>query len=595
MQQESPEETYRKNRATYKEQHAALSRRYNRLSLLRLCAALLALTALAGYLSRAEPYLLGCAFASGAAFVLLLRYHHKTGLQRARQKMLWQINEEELAFLEGGTLPFPEGSEYRDEQHAYAADLDIFGPRSLYQHLNRTATRMGSDRLAAALLRPAAAAEIRLCQEAVAQWSGKPEERQQFYASARLAADGRAAYEQLLRWAAQKDKPLPAWLRMLCYLLTALLAGLLITYLATREVQYRDWALRLCVLNLLVFSFRMKQIKKALWSTDKVQELLQEYAAMLQQIEAMPQPSEKIQQLRNTLQQTGAGQQLHKLAKLYAGLETIQNPFAATISNALYFNHIHLLHRLLQWKQRHAVHIPVWLGIIGEIEMLGSLANFRYNNPGYAFPQLNEQGKIAFRELGHPLIPAGKRVCNNIRFDPCRMVILTGSNMSGKSTFLRTLGINMVLAGTGSAVCAAAAELQPLPVLVSMRQADSLADSESYFFAEVKRLRYIMEQAQAGPSFVLLDEILRGTNSDDKRSGTIGVIEKMAGLDTIGVIATHDLEVCQLTGRYPAILSNKCFEVEITADGLEFDYKLREGVCHNKSATFLMKKMHIIP
>jgi DNA mismatch repair ATPase MutS len=152
----------------------------------------------------------------------------------------------------------------------------------------------------------------------------------------------------------------------------------------------------------------------------------------------------------------------------------------------------------------------------------------------------------------------------------------------------------MVLAGAGSVVCASAARVHPMPVFVSMRQSDSLADSESYFFAEVKRLKFIMEQLPAQKTFVLLDEILRGTNSDDKRSGTLGVIQKLMASQTYGAIATHDLEVCAITDQYPQTLVNMCFEVEIIQNELVFDYKLRKGICHNKSATFLMKKMEII-
>jgi DNA mismatch repair ATPase MutS len=166
--------------------------------------------------------------------------------------------------------------------------------------------------------------------------------------------------------------------------------------------------------------------------------------------------------------------------------------------------------------------------------------------------------------------------------------------MSGKSTFLRSLGVNMVLAGIGSPVCASAANIHPLPVLVSMRLSDSLSDSESYFFAEIKRLKQIMDALENQPAFVLLDEILRGTNSDDKRNGTIEVVKKVIAKKAIGAIATHDIEVCFTTNEYPNILTNKCFEVDIIADELHFDYKLRDGICKNKSATFLMKKMGVI-
>jgi len=166
--------------------------------------------------------------------------------------------------------------------------------------------------------------------------------------------------------------------------------------------------------------------------------------------------------------------------------------------------------------------------------------------------------------------------------------------MSGKSTFLRTLGVNMILAGSGAPVCASAASIHPLRVIVSMRLSDSLTDSESYFFAEVKRLKFLMDTLDNQQCFVLLDEILRGTNSDDKRNGTIEVIKKIISKNGIGIVATHDLEVCNTTNEYPNQLSNKCFEVEIIKDELVFDYKLRAGICQNKSATFLMKKIGVI-
>ncbi|MFN3785152.1 MAG: MutS-related protein, partial [Spirosomataceae bacterium] len=180
----------------------------------------------------------------------------------------------------------------------------------------------------------------------------------------------------------------------------------------------------------------------------------------------------------------------------------------------------------------------------------------------------NDKYQIDFKDLSHPLLNSRSRVTNEVSFHPQSFLILTGSNMSGKSTFLRSLGVNMVLAGIGAPVCATAAKVHPLPVLVSMRLSDSLADSESYFFAEIKRLKQIMDELECKPAFVLLDEILRGTNSDDKRNGTIEVVKKAIGKKAIGAIATHDIEVCLTTNEYPNVLTNKCFEVEIINDDL---------------------------
>src|SRR5690606_10499954 len=202
--------------------------------------------------------------------------------------------------------------------------------------------------------------------------------------------------------------------------------------------------------------------------------------------------------------------------------------------------------------------------------------------------------KISFNDLGHPLISKEKRVRNSIDFSQKHFAILTGSNMSGKSTFLRTVGINLVLSYAGTPIDCTQASVDPLPLWVSMRLTDSLSDSESFFFAEVKRLKQIVTEAENQSVFVLLGEILKGTNSDDKKTGTVGVIVKLHQLKAMGMIATHDLEVCQITARHPETMIKKRFEVEIINNELHFDYLLKDGICQNKNATFIMKKMEII-
>ena len=275
-------------------------------------------------------------------------------------------------------------------------------------------------------------------------------------------------------------------------------------------------------------------------------------------------------------------------------MDGIGNFVTAILFNATFLFNVHVLKALLQWKKEHTEALENWLEVIGEFEMLNSLANFSHNNPSFVYPTLNTDFQIDFSNLSHPLLNPATRIGNEVQFHPQSFMILTGSNMSGKSTFLRSLGINMVFAGMGSSVCADKANVHPLPVLVSMRLSDSLSDSESYFFAEIKRLKQIMEALEETPAFVLLDEILRGTNSDDKRNGTIEVVKKVITKKAIGAIATHDIEVCLTTNDYPNVLTNKCFEVEIHNDELHFDYKLRDGICQNRSATFLMKKMGVI-
>jgi DNA mismatch repair ATPase MutS len=263
--------------------------------------------------------------------------------------------------------------------------------------------------------------------------------------------------------------------------------------------------------------------------------------------------------------------------------------------NGLLLNAIHTLISLERWRSRYAVHVPGWMQVIAEWDALNSLANFYRNNEHFIFPVMSEQPQISIREAGHPLIHHDKRIYNDISFEDGKFVILTGSNMSGKSTFLRTIGINLLLARMGAPVCAAECGIFPFEIFVSMKINDSLHNNESLFFAELKRLRRIIDQIESRvPTFVILDEILRGTNSNDKHTGTSSLIRKLAAFDTYGIIATHDLTISEMTPQYPGYLKNECFEVEILEDRLHFDYQLKPGVCAKMSAVFLMQQMEII-
>jgi hypothetical protein len=596
MQQNAIIDTYEQSRKEYEDQYNVINKKYGNLSVGRLIIALVAIAGFYWYYQSKETFLLIIAIAAVIFFFILMKLHQQASRKRTFIKTLKTINEEELSYLKKESLPFANGDEYKEDNHAYANDLDLFGYRSLYQNLNRTATQMGKQKLASQLQQVLPNDAILKNQEAIKELSKNRKERHEFYALGRIANDNKEIYNKLILWSGQEEQPVGKLLMVIAYLLPAILIGSLAAYAFTRNELFWDITTKLFPVNLLLFFFLVKRVKKAMFSADKVNEMLKEYSAMFQRLESATYTSERLITLQQKLQVTGAqaSTELQKLASIFAGMETVQNPFSAVIMNGLYLHHIHQLHKLNLWKKKYAAHIPEWLDVLGEIEMLNSLANLYDNNPDFSFPQLNEGHIISFKALGHPLISEDKRVCNDVTFDEHRFIVLTGSNMSGKSTFLRTLGVNMVLAGMGSAICAADANIHPLKIFVSMRQTDSLADSESYFFAEVKRLKYIMDQLDHEVCFVLLDEILRGTNSDDKRSGTIGVIEKIIKKKAIGAIATHDLEVCLTTDLHPQLLINKCFEVEIIDDELVFDYKLRNGICKNKSATFLMKKMKII-
>jgi hypothetical protein len=589
-------ESYDERKQQYATEFSIAAKKHHRLGLSRLLVLLLSVAFFYQWYTKDLAPLLYAALSLALLFIVLVKLQQQALRAKLLAQELLLINEEEADYLRQGTLPFDDGSLYKDGAHAYASDLDIFGDRSLYQHLNRTATTMGRNALAQSLLHRHSASDIPARQRAVASMSDQIALRQQFYATGRLTADSMDGYNRLLRWAGIAEAPLSPVLRVISFLLPALLGAVILLYAVTGAATW--WLLIewLVPVNLMIFFFMAKRVKTAIAGTEQSQKTLLSYSALLQQVEGAAFADPYLQSLQQRLEHKGskASLYLQQLAAIYAAMENVQNPFAAIGMNGLYLHHIHALHRLIVWKKEHANHIQPWLEVIGELEALNSLANQRYNNPTFCFPGLNNTGLIAFKDLGHPLISADRRVCSDVSFADKRFIILTGSNMSGKSTFLRTLGVNMVLAGAGGVVCATTAQLQPMDMYVSMRQSDSLADNESYFFAEVKRLKHIIDSLGDTPRFVLLDEILRGTNSDDKRSGTIGVIEKIIRTPAIGAVATHDLEVCNTTYQHPDILVNKCFEVETENDELVFDYKLRDGICRNKSATFIMKKMNII-
>ena len=370
----------------------------------------------------------------------------------------------------------------------------------------------------------------------------------------------------------------------------------LLAYFISWQPIFKNGSIFLGVLNLGLLSYYFKRIKAELSESSKIDHILHLYSSIFEKIENTPFESQVLKDLSASFHKDRvvASERISRLSSLYAQLDNIQNPFGAFLFNGLFLFHFHVLRKLYRWKKAHAEDVVEWMSNFGELESLCSLANFYFNNPSYCFPSINENRVLNFEKLGHPLLAPDVRIPNSLDLRQQSFVILTGSNMSGKSTYLRCLGVNMVLAKMGAPICATKADIHPMQILASMRLSDSLHDSESYFFAEVKRLQFIMEQSENEDSFILLDEILRGTNSEDKREGTIEVIKKLCGRSVFGAIATHDLKVCATTDLYPDTLVNKCFEVETVHDELIFDYKLRDGICQNKSASFLMRKMGVI-
>ena len=579
----------------YISEHNEYNKRSNIISLFRLLVVIGFGSTIYYYISTNNSAWLLFTFGLVPLFLFLVKYHGRISFQKTFRKTLSTINEEEIDYLENKKMPFNDGSSYINTSHNYSYDLDIFGEKSIFQILNRTGTYIGETKLAKALLTLLPNQEIERNQKAVEELSETLEIRQKVYAIAKMTEDSSELWNKITQWSSISKQEVSVFYVIFSYISPVSLILSLIAYYFDVPFSF-PITLGLFFINLLMLRIQLKNIKNELLGTSKMHNTVKNYSRIMKMMEDYDFKSDKLNALKQQLNTNGstASEEIKRLSDLYYKLENIYNPIGTLLFNGLFLYHLHTLRAIIKWKNRNGSQMLNWLDSIAEFEMLSSLANFSFNNPDFNYPTINNKNEISFTNLGHPLISKKERVTNNVSFTNQNFIILTGSNMSGKSTFLRSLGVNMILARTGAPICADQANIHPLNICVSMRLSDSLNDSESYFFAEVKRLKEIMEQADAVPSFILLDEILRGTNSDDKRTGTVEVIKKIISKNVIGAIATHDLKVCDITKDYPIQLVNKCFEVEIINNDLFFDYKLREGVCKNKSATFLMKKMEVI-
>ncbi len=529
-------------------------------------------------------------------FLLFIRLYDKWQNQAAFYSELEKLNRNEIDFLKGQPSVYPNGAEFIDPHHSYSYDLDLFGEGGLFPYLNRTSTVFGKNALANSLLNPDKPA-IAQRQAAIEELRHHLEFRQHLQAHGSLLDTKEKELRQLKSWLAAKPTFTNKALYLVLMIFPIATVGCLVYYLISEHTAFLDAFYYLFVFNLVIAAAFAKRISAHLSVSTSVTKILQQFAGQLKQIEKQSFQSPLLQQLQGGLKMgsLSASQSIAKLASLFNYLETVINLVVSLLLNGIFLFHVHILFALEKWKKEHGQLIIPWLELLGEMESLNSYANLAFNNREFCIPKISDNENFVATDMGHPLIPARKRVDNSISFNDHRFVILTGSNMSGKSTFLRTLGINMILARAGSLVCAREFTFYPYEVRVSMRISDSLQDSESFFYAELKRLHQIITQLEAGEkTFVLLDEILRGTNSNDKHNGTVGLIRKLISAHACGVIATHDLTVAKLADEMNGYISNKCFESEIINDELVFDYKLKDGVCTKLSASFLMKKMGVI-
>lgn len=591
----SPREVYQSREAEFSTAAEQLRKLSDRLSMARLTAFAGGLVVFAVLLSFSVITAFAILTAALNLFAWLVIKYETTEKSRKRFLQLAEINRLELKCLDGDFSGFKTGEEYAERDHPYTYDLDIFGKASLFQFLCRATSRPASDRLAEYLKQPAGPEEILLRQKAIAELQPLTDWRQELMTLGYMNAGAGNDPGPLMQWFGSDDlfrktgreKVFNGCLSLLAVTaITSVIAGLPAAILAP-----------VFVVNFIFYFTRFRRISRLQEQVSRSSDLLKGYSVIIKLIETRNFTSPLLQSLKSTfMEEIAASDRIRQLSKLVGRLDYRLNVLVSAPLNLLFFADIHFCLALEKWKREHALRIPSWFSSMAEFEALASLANMAFNNPGWVYPQVTED-YFVFRaeDMGHPLIPANRRINNSFATEGAgKAIIVTGSNMSGKSTFLRTCGVNAVLAFAGAPVCASAFTISLVRLHSSMRISDSLEENISSFYAELRRLRAIISGAESDPKvFLLLDEILRGTNSDDRYTGSVALIKQLTGYGAVAMVATHDLRLAGMEQELPQAIENYHFDVKVNDEELFFDYLLTPGICSSFNASLLMKKMGI--
>lgn len=594
----NPENHYTERLSLTEGQLQQVKKQIFRISMLRLA---LFIAGIAGvyFFFNQTTQLIVCICLTFFPLFILVKIHNRFFIRKEWLETQARIIQEELQALSGDYSSFEDGKEYVNPEHPYSFDLDIFGRRSLFQSINRTCTFFGKNRLAKWLqnhLHEKTSIEKR--QEMVREISEHTLFREQFRVAGLVHHGQSSDGEKIQAWSQSPAQYLHAgWVKAFIWGVPVINSLLLITSLAGWTSF--SW-LGLSFGIFLVLSFGI--IKRATYIQEtygKQLKSLNGYARLIALAKAEEWKSAGMQELMERFNLNGQSpvQALQQLSKELDRLDLRNNQFLYVLLEGSIFFQLQEIVRIERWKVRYGQHISEWLETVGELDTLCSLGTFAYNHPQYTYPELTEKPFCFLAtQMGHPLMPASQCVKNDATI-PSRpfFLIITGANMAGKSTYLRTIGVNYLLACIGAPVCCERLKLYPNQLITSLRTSDSLSDNESYFFAELKRLKRIIDLLNQGQQlFIILDEILKGTNSMDKQKGSFDLIRQFMQLKANGIIATHDLLLGSLIKQFPEEIRNYCFEADIKENELTFSYKLREGVAQNMNACFLMKKMGII-
>lgn len=526
------------------------------------------------------------------AFLYLLSKYNDFKRDRDFNRALVTINEDEIKIASGDFHDRNNGLKFQEPNHFYSLDIDLFGRGSFFQFINRTTSIEGEEKLANALKANDVEAIVNR-QDALKELSNKSKWRQYFAANSSLV-DVEVPAKHIAGWLNNYKSFLPKaarWLPLVFTIATLLIFGLGIFKVLNIEfIGY--WLL----LGLGVSGLYVKKVNQLSTGSSQVKDTFRQYTLLLNLIENETFSSnllkEKQEQIKSETKKASAI--FKDFSRALDALDNRNNMIGAIFGNGYFLTDIKNSYRIEKWIEKYGNKVSDWFEVVSFFDAYNSLGGFVFNNPEFVFPEIIAKGAIIdAKGLGHPMLNKSKRVDSDVVINDEEFFIVTGANMAGKSTFLRTISLHIVMANVGLPICAKSTKYSPVKLITSMRTTDSLTDDSSYFFSELTRLKYIVDAIQKEVYFIILDEILKGTNSTDKAIGSRKFVEKLVASNATGIIATHDLSLCEIEKELNQV-KNYYFDAKIINDELYFDYTLKNGICQNMNASFLLKKMKIV-
>jgi DNA mismatch repair ATPase MutS len=529
-------------------------------------------------------------------FIILVSIDAENNRLITNTQCLIKINEDELLVLNEEYCNRYDGSSYTPFVHDYANDLDIFGPSSLFQYINRCNSEQGKELLATNFLYSLSIEEVSARHEAIKELSPNYQWRQQLASYLLQTPVTIKSQKRIETWINHTDDLFmhKAWEWIVpVYSILAVGIGLATLF----------GLINITIFSMFFFGFfivsgnlskKASQTYAQLSGITKEVDAIKEIIAWVENKEFRAPLLVELRQSVRANDQAGSFQ-IKLLKDILNRFDFRLNWLAFIVLNSFLLWDVRQVRALNQWKEKNRLKVTAWFHLIGQFEVLNSLATLYFNNPQWCWPMIGKYFSLQGEQIGHPLIPVDKRVASDFTMQGYpKIAIITGSNMAGKSTFLRSLGVNVLLAQMGAPVCAKRFSLSQMRLMSSMRIEDNLAESTSTFYAELKKLKTIVDAVNRHERvFILLDEILRGTNSLDRHHGSKALISQMIREKGVAIIATHDVELARMKDEFNKEIENYHFDVQVKGEELYFDYLLKNGVCTNLNATILMKKIGI--